>query len=353
MNILITGGAGFIGSNLAIGFKTKYSSYNVTAVDNLSRRGSELNIEKLINYEVSFCHGDIRNPEDLESLNNIDVIIDASAEPSVLAGISSPIRPVLNNNLLGSINVLELAKREKAQLIFLSTSRVYPIRRLNEISYSEEPTRFDISEEQFIPGISREGITEEFPLEGSRSFYGSTKLASELLIEEYHEYCGLQSVVNRCGVVSGPGQMGKIDQGVVVLWMAKHFWKKRLSYIGFGGEGKQVRDFLHVDDLFDLIDYQCHHIEEVNGDKFNLGGGRDNSSSLLELTKACSEITGNSIAIDKVLENRETDVRIYISDNSKIAATSNWSPKRSNQELLQDVFIWLKENEDFLKSILG
>lgn len=282
--ILITGGCGFVGSNLAVFFKNIYPSYSVIALDNLKRRGSELNINRLKEVGVEFIHGDIRNKEDFDQVGKIDLLIEASAEPSVLAGINSSLDYLINTNLNGTINCLNFSLQNKADFIFLSTSRVYPVKHIENICYTEAASRFDISAIQNISGVSAKGITENFPLEGSRTFHGATKLASELLIQEYNELLGLNTVINRCSVITGPYQMGKVDQGVVVLWVARHFWKNKLCYLGYGGEGKQVRDILHIHDLFRLIDIQVHNISQYNGQVFYVGGGNDCSVSLKEFT---------------------------------------------------------------------
>lgn len=352
LSILITGGCGFVGSNLAIKLKAKYPECIIYAMDNLKRRGSELNIPRLQEIGVNFIHGDIRNKEDFDSIGTIDLLIEAAAEPSVLSGIDSTPDYVLNTNLQGTINCLNFALKNKAKFIFLSTSRVYPIKHLNKIHYTEAETRFDISDFQDLSGISKKGISETFPLDGARSFYGSSKLSSELLIQEYIEFYNLNAIINRCGVITGPWQMGKIDQGVIVLWMAKHFWKKELSYIGFGGEGKQVRDVLHIDDLFHLIDLQINNFTLFAGDIFNAGGGLEVSVSLRELTALCEAITGNKIQIHSVKENRSADVPIYLTDNSKITNLSGWKPENTPHKLLEDIFYWIKSNENKLKPLL-
>ena len=187
---------------------------------------------------ISFVHGDIRNSEDLDSIESCDILLDASAEPSVMAGING-FAPsyLINTNLGGTINCLNFALKCSAAFIFLSTSRVYPIPELDKIQYSEGTLRFHIDAEQQSSGIGEKGVSEEFPMKGYRSLYGATKLASELLIEEYNKLLGLTTIINRCGVIAGPHQMGKVDQGVAVLWVAKHFWNRPLSYIGYGGVG--------------------------------------------------------------------------------------------------------------------
>lgn len=353
MKILITGGAGFAGSSLCIKLKNKYPHYSIVAFDNLKRRGAELNLLRFKEAGIEFIHGDIRVRSDFNDIGYIDCIIDAAAEPSVMAGINSSPDYLIDTNLNGTINTLLYAKQQKANFIFLSTSRIYPISSIEQIEFTEGKTRFEISDDQKIVGISTKGIAESFPTEGSRSFYGATKLASELLITEFNQFAGIHTVINRCGVIAGPWQMGKIDQGVTALWVAKHYWQKPLSYIGYGGTGKQVRDVLHIDDLFELVDWQIHHLELVANEVFNVGGGLSCSYSLKELTQLCEEITGNKIDINQVAETREADIRIYVTDNSKITEKCGWKPIKTLKNIVEDVYKWIKQNERQLNSILN
>ena len=353
MRILITGGCGFVGSNLAMLFKERYPSYHIICFDNLNRRGSELNLRRLLNYGIEFVHGDIRQKDDLKRVGQVDLIIEAAAEPSVLAGASGDIEYLIDTNLNGTINALYMANQWKAGFIFLSTSRVYPYDQLEKIKYTVGETRFKISNNQSIEGLTENGLTESFPLEGVRSLYGATKLSSEYLIQEFCKNFGLNAVINRCGVLTGPYQMGKIDQGVVVLWMARHYWKGNLGYIGFGGEGLQVRDMLHVRDLFELVDIQVRNLKQYNGQIFNVGGSNDVSVSLKELTTWCETITGNVININKVSENRPADIPIYLTDNSKITAHTGWKPTISTEQILSEIFKWIHENEKDLRPILA
>jgi CDP-paratose 2-epimerase len=263
--ILITGGAGFVGSSMAFAFKNKYPDYQIFCLDNLKRKGSELNVARFSKADINFIHGDIRNKEDFDAIPTVDFVIEASAEPSVLAGLDGTPDYLINTNLLGTINCLNFAKKSKAKFIFLSTSRVYPIKAIEKLNYRETDTRFELTDNQIITGVSSKGIAEDFPLNGARSLYGATKLASELIIQEYQEFYGVESVINRFGVITGPWQMGKADQGVMVLWVAKHFYEQQLAYIGYGGTGKQTRDMLHVQDVFSLIDFQMHNFNVVNG----------------------------------------------------------------------------------------
>ncbi|MDB5232032.1 MAG: NAD-dependent epimerase/dehydratase [Chitinophagaceae bacterium] len=352
MKILITGGAGFVGASLALFLKESFPSYSVYCLDNLKRRGSELNISRLKEKGISFIHGDIRNKEDFYELPETDSIIECSAEPSVLAGLSSAPDYLLNTNLVGTLNVLSFAVKTKASLIFLSTSRVYPIEYLNEINLSETDTRFTINREQTFTGITPEGINEQFPLTGFRSLYGASKLASELFINEYNEFYQLKTIINRCGVIAGPWQMGKTDQGVAALWLAKHFYKQSLNYIGYGGQGKQVRDMLHIADLFTLIDYQLHHIDKLSGQTFNVGGGNECSISLQEMTQICERITGNKIPITGIAETRAADIALYITDNHMVIAATGWKPKKTVENIFIDIYEWLNKYQLLLTPIL-
>jgi CDP-paratose 2-epimerase len=351
--ILITGGAGFVGSSLAIRIKKNYPAYEVFVMDNLKRKGSELNIRRLTDQQITFVHGDIRNKEDFDAIpSDVTDIIEASAEPSVLAGINGTPDYLLNTNLVGTINCLNFAKKCKASFIFLSTSRIYPIKHIEEIHFEEEETRFSIAENQPLSGISSRGLSEKFPLDGYRSLYGATKLASELIIQEYNHFYNIPTVINRCGVITGPWQMGKVDQGVIVLWLAKHYWNQQLAYIGYGGKGKQVRDILHVNDLYQLIDLQIHHMNLVNGKVLNVGGGTEVSVSLLELTDLCQQITGNQIPIKQIAENRQADIRIYITDNTEVTKLTGWKPETGVQHIIEDIYEWLVANEQQLEYIL-
>jgi CDP-paratose 2-epimerase len=351
--ILITGGAGFVGSSLALNLRKSRPDDTIICLDNLKRRGSELNLPRLSEAGVQFVHGDIRNREDLDNAGSgITTIIEASAEPSVLAGINSTPDYLINTNLNGTINCLYLAAKEKADFIFLSTSRVYPISQIEKIAFTEEKTRFRMNDEQVIPGASSKGISEQFPIDGFRSLYGATKLSSEFLIREFNQYYGIRTIINRCGVLTGPWQMGKADQGVIVLWVARHYFKKELGYFGYGGTGKQVRDLLHVDDLYWLIDYQLDHMNDLNGGLFNVGGGPDISVSLQELTEICRRVTGHSVPIAEVKEDRQADIRLYLTDNSAVTAATGWKPSISVEDTVVSIFDWIKKNEKILKPIL-
>jgi len=352
-NVLVTGGAGFIGSNLCMLLRERQPSVRITALDSLKRRGSELNIPRLLDHDVRFVHGDIRCTEDLEmGKERFDLIIECSAEPSVLAGFGDNPGYVIQTNLVGTVNCLELARRQGSDFLFLSTSRVYPVELLSGLPLVEGETRFELAEEQALPGVSSSGISEQFPLTGYRTLYGATKLASELLVEEYRNAYGVRSVVNRCGVVAGPWQMGKADQGVFALWLLAHHFRKPLKYIGYGGSGKQLRDLVHVNDLFEALYWQLEHMDVVDGRTFNLGGGRASCLSLKEATSLCEEITGNCIPMGVEEQPRDGDVPLYVTDHGSFSELSGWRPKATPKTILADMQEWVLNNESSLARIL-
>lgn len=352
--VLITGGAGFVGSTLALHLKEKQPEVEVTVLDNLHRRGSELNLSRLSQAGIKFEHGDIRCPGDLRySKQGPELIIECSAEPSAQAGYGGSPEFLIQTNLNGCYNCLELARERRADVIFISTSRVYPVRALNGLRFEENSSRFVWLDDQAVPGASSEGIAEQFPLDGARSLYGMTKLAAELMVTEYADAYGLRCAINRCGLIAGPWQMGKTDQGVISLWMAAHYFKQPLKYIGFGGMGKQVRDILHVDDLCDLIHDEIVNMNDYAGKLFNAGGGLTGSLSLREMTALCEKISGNKLGIHSSAEDRPADVRVYITDNAKIKQFRGWVPRRGPEAVLTDIYNWIKREEKFLRPILA
>lgn len=352
MRILITGGAGFVGASLARAFRERFPGSTVVALDNLRRRGSELNLASFREQGIEFRHGDIRQPSDLEDLDgSFDVMIEASAEPSVLAGLNGSPQYLLSSNLIGTLHCLEFARERVGSVIFLSTSRVYSIAPLRAIRLREEQTRLEIEEEQEIPGVGPAGVREEFPVLEPRSLYGATKLASEMVIQEYVESYGLNAIVNRCGVIAGPGQFGKVDQGVFTLWVANHFFGKPLGYRGFGGEGKQVRDLLHPADLFELIVLQLEDVSRAKGQSFNVGGGRPISTSLAELTALCREVVGREVPIGSDPATHSVDIPLYLSDHGRATEAFGWQPTRDVRTIVAEIHAWLRENEPALRPI--
>lgn len=351
VRVLVTGGAGFIGSSIALALVSRHQDWSVVACDNLYRRGSELNLPRLREAGVEFRHADVRIAEDLMRIDHIDAVVECSAEPSAMAGVGGGARYLVETNLVGAFNCLELVAREHAQLIFLSTSRVYPVAAQARLSVRESETRYELTDSQPLPGVSSIGLTEDFPLEGARTLYGSTKLAAELLIAEYAQTHGLRTVIDRCGVVAGPWQLGHAEQGVFSFWMISAYFGRTLRYMGFGGSGKQVRDLLHVADLVDLVERQLLDPDGWSGTTFNVGGGRAGSLSLLEASALCEKITGSRLEVGSSTTERPGDVRVYLSDCRRLFEHTDWRPQRSPEEILVDIFGWIHDHESLVASL--
>ena len=343
--VLITGGAGFIGSSLALTLAERHPDWTITAADNLFRRGSELNLPRLRAAGVIFAHADVRHSEDLDRIGDIDALVECSAEPSVMAAVQGAADYVVQTNLMGAYRCLEIAARYHAQLIFLSTSRVYPVAALEAMAFTEEETRYELTDS--------DGVGEDFPLTGFRTLYGAAKLSAELLVAEYAQTHDIATTINRCGVVAGPWQMGKVDQGVFTHWLLSHHLGRDLKYIGYGGTGKQVRDLLHVADLVDLVERQLLDPGHWAGTTFNVGGGRAGSLSLLETTALCRQITGKTVQVQAAGQTRPGDVRIYLSDCAALYAHTDWRPAHGPEQVLQDTWTWIAENEALVLGALG
>ena len=351
--VLITGGAGFVGSTLAIAIRHAQPGSAVIAFDNLRRRGSEMNLPRLKAEGVSFVHGDVRSLADLMAIRPApDLILECSAEPSVLAGYGGSPEYLVHTNLTGCFHCLELARQTKADFLLVSTSRVYPVAPLNALAFEETDTRFALSAAQTVPGASEFGISEQFPLAGARSLYGMTKLSAELMVAEYGDAYGIRFVIDRCGLLTGPWQMAKADQGVVAYWVAAHCLNRGLKYIGFGGAGKQVRDFLHIDDFCDLVLDQINHLDDYAGRHWNVGGGVANSLSLREATAMCAEVTGRTVDVAVTAENRPADLRLYITDHRAVTALRGWRPRRDARRTLTDIAEWVDAHKAELTEVV-
>ena len=334
MKILITGGCGFVGSNIAIYLKKKYKKAKISSLDNLIRKGSELNQKRLKEHNIKNFKLNIEKYNNLKNLPNFNLVIDCCAEPAIEASKKDPDR-VFHTNLIGTFNILKKCIKNKANIIFLSSSRVYAIDKLRNIV---KPKKI------LAPIKIKKEIDEKFSTENNSSLYGFTKLASEKLIKEIFFKTKLKYIINRFGVIAGPWQFGKQDQGFVPLWIASHLFKRQLSYIGFGGYGHQIRDILHIDDVCELVYLQIKNFKKINNDTFNVGGGSKNSISLRSLTKKCQILTNNKIKIKKISKTSDFDIPYYVTNNKKIKKFYNWSPSKNLNKILSDVYFWLYRN---------
>lgn len=338
MRILITGVCGFVGSTLALGLKEGWPDWEILGLDNLVRAGSEINRPMLLNRDIKVRHGDIRNPSDLETLPSCRWILDAAANPSVLAGVDGKTssRQLIEHNLAGTVNLLELARRWSAGFLMLSTSRVYSVRELAAIPVQTKGDRFAPRTGTKMAGLSRRGVAEAFPTEPPLSLYGSTKRASEILACEYAEAFDLPIFINRCGVLAGAGQFGKIDQGIFSFWI--HSWRARrpLKYIGFNGQGRQVRDCLHARDLLPLVARQVRKPDANVPRIANVSGGIDHSASLRQLSAWCAQRFG-ALPVAKATTTRPFDVPWLVLDASQVEKAWNWTPQTSLEAIWTEI----------------
>ncbi len=350
MKVLITGICGFVGSELALRLREHQPSdqLEIVGIDNLSRNGSWRNRQRLQECGIDVLHGDIRATTDVDSIGAVDWVIDAAANPSVLAGVDgkSGSRQLVDYNLGGTINLLEFCKQHRAGFVLLSTSRVYSIPPLSDL-------RVEISENAFRPshatedGLQADGIGENFSTAAPVSLYGATKLASEQLALEYGLSFDFPVWINRCGVMAGAGQFGKADQGIFAFWV--HSWKENrpLRYIGFDGHGHQVRDCLHPRDLVSLLVRQMNDIDGRKPPIVNVSGGPKSATSLAQLSHWCTDRWGSrEVATDP--SSRPFDLPWVVLDHSLATKTWDWKPETSVQQILTEIADFADQQSDWI-----
>lgn len=339
MRILITGACGFVGSILARGLGEGWPDWEIIGVDNFVRAGSEMNRQSLRACGVKLGHADIRLPSDLEALPRCDWILDAAAEPSVLAGVAGKTssRQLIEHNLVGTINLLELAKTWRCGFIMLSTSRVYALRGLAAITVEAKGERFvPRTDGRALSGFSEHGVAETFSTEPPLSLYGSSKRASEILACEYAEAFDLPVFINRCGVLAGGGQFGKIDQGVFSYWIHAYARRLPLKYIGFEGTGHQVRDCLHARDLLPLIVAQLNSAGASATRILNASGGLSQSASLRELSAWCAGRFGAQAVVSEG-GARPFDVPWLVLDSRQATRVWDWKPQTPLEAIWSEI----------------
>ncbi len=350
MKVLITGICGFVGSTLAVGLSKCNDGVQLLGLDNLSRPGSELNRRAMRPLGIRLFHGDIRNPSDLESLPAVDWVIDAAANPSVLAGLpgQTSSRQLIEHNLVGTMNLLEYCKRHRCGFIMLSTSRVYSQKRLAELEMETRGSRFVPCFSRIRePGLTETGLTEEFSSEPPLSLYGASKLASEILVWEYAGAFGFPAHINRCGVLAGAGQFGKADQGIFSFWIHSYCRKRPLKFIGFDGAGHQVRDCLHPRDLVPLLVKQMGAPGGGKG-AVNVGGGLKHSLSLAELSRWCEQQFGPHPIAREPLD-RPYDVPWLILNSERAGNQWDWRPLTPLADILAEIARHAEDHPEWLE----
>jgi CDP-paratose 2-epimerase len=339
MKILITGICGFVGATLARDLLESLPGIEISGLDNLIRAGAHLNRTDLLARGIRVGHGDVRLASDWETLPAVDWVIDAAANPSVLAGVDglTSSRQLLEHNLGGTLNALEFCKRHRAGFLLLSTSRVYSVSALAALPMRTAGEAFELDEAKPLPvGVSGAGLAEDFSTAPPLSLYGNSKLCSEWLALEYGAAFNFPVWINRCGVLAGAGQFGRADQGIFSFWI--HSWRARrpLKYIGFAGTGCQVRDALHPRDLTPLLAAQMRAPARPGPRILNLGGGRANAMSLAELSAWCAGRFG-AHAVDCDGGVRAYDIPWLVMDAALASEQWHWQPRIKLPEMLEEI----------------
>ncbi len=349
MKILVTGACGFVGSTL-IRRWVEQGAHEIVGLDNFMRPGSEQNRAALRALGVAVRHADIRLASDFETLPGVDVVVDAAANPSVLAGIDghTSSRQLVEHNLIGTVNVLEYCRAHRATLVALSTSRVYALTPLAGLPVRVVDDAFEPDEGSLLPaGLTSQGVDETFSTASPVSLYGATKLASEQLALEYGSTYNFPVWVNRCGVLAGAGQFGRADQGIFAYWVNSWLRKRTLRYIGFGGRGHQVRDCLHPADLVPLIDRQITTGDQDLPRVTNVGGGVQSARSLAQLSAWCRSRLGDR-PVEPVLDTRPFDIPWMVLDSSLARDRWNWAPFRTTESILEEILNHATQHPDWL-----
>jgi CDP-paratose 2-epimerase len=355
MNLLVAGACGFVGSTLARAWAEAGARHRITGIDSFARPGSETNRLALQRAGVRVVHVDVRSATDLDSLPAADFVIDAAANPSVLAGMDGRMSPrqVIEHNLLGTMNLLEYCRRHRAGFVLLSTSRVYsrsPLARLpvRAVDGAYVPAL----EGAALPGLGPEGVAETFPTAPPVSLYGATKLAAEVMALEYGDAFSFPVWIDRGGVLAGAGQFGRPDQGIFAYWINSWLRRRPLAFTGFDGSGHQVRDCLHPADLVPLLDRQMAAGTADVPRVVNVGGGRASALSLLQLSEWCRERMG-AHAVAAEAGERPNDVPWLVLDTALAQKTWDWAPRRRTADVLEEILRHARENPSWLELSAG
>jgi CDP-paratose 2-epimerase len=338
MRILITGGCGFLGSNLAVDVLARGDELFV--FDNLSREGSLSNLQWLKGLgSFVFCHGDIRNQNDVARVvleSKPDVVFHLAGQVAMTTSIANP-RLDFEVNVVGTHNLLEAVRLHVPQaiIVYSSTNKVYG--DLEQYSYRETETRYECVEKP-------EGFDEATPLD-FHSPYGCSKGAADQYMLDYARIFGLRTVVFRHSSMYGGRQFATYDQG----WIGWFCTKAVESQMGLDGEaftisgnGKQVRDVLHADDMKRLYLAAVHHIDVAAGQAFNIGGGKENSLSLLELFEILED-TVNKKLVYRQLPVRESDQRVFVADITKAKQLLAWQPAVPARQGIELMIEWVRQ----------
>ncbi|MDC8784101.1 GDP-mannose 4,6-dehydratase [Roseateles koreensis] len=339
MKLLITGGCGFLGSNLAA--HAIEQGIDLCVFDNLYRQGSQSNLEWLRKQgRFEFVHGDIRNANDVQRLIQRikpDAIFHLAGQVAMTTSIADP-RMDFEVNALGTLNVLEAVRQHvpKAAVVYSSTNKVYG--DLEQYAFEETATRYICTDHP-------RGFDESTPLD-FHSPYGCSKGSADQYLRDYHRIFGLNTVVFRHSSMYGGRQFATADQGWIGWFCqmaAETRAGKRTEPFTISGNGKQVRDVLHAEDMVSLYYAALKHIDAAAGQAFNIGGGIDNSLSLLELFKLLEDEIGQPLQY-RHLPPRESDQRVFVADISKATThLGGWTPEVSATTGVAKMLAWVED----------
>jgi len=349
MKVLITGGCGFLGSNLAATFQEQGN--NVLILDSLFRNGSQNNLDWLISKEknnnLSFVQGDLANKELVDSVFRryapFDFICHVGGQVAMTTSLNDPLRD-LQTNVIGTFNILEAARKfsPESLIAYSSTNKVYG--DLEHLIYSESDRRYFLKD--FLNGLD-----ENIPLDFSTP-YGCSKGSADQYVRDWSRVYGLKTVVFRHSSIYGGRQFASYDQGWIgwfckkALEQKKQFLeKKALEPFTISGTGKQVRDVLHADDLINLYLAAFNHKEKVSGEIFNIGGGINNSLSILELLDfLAKQVKIPSLKFEHI-KRRTSDQDFFVANIEKAKRILNWEPQVTYKEGIQKMLVWIKSCE--------
>lgn len=353
MKITIFGGCGFVGFNVAKHLAA--AGHKVTVADNLVRRGSELALPKLKKLGIEFVHCDVRNKEDFIGLGTPHVVLNCAAQPSAI-NYSNPEFDITNNTF-GTLNILEYARRCQAAVILWSTNKCYSGKLVNSVPRKVVDQRF-VWDTHFSNGTSHgvnfgmvgwsmKGFNEDLSVNGvDHSIYGVSKIAADLLVQEWSDAYKIPAICNRFSCLAGPEQWGKAEQGWVTWFAIANELELPIEVFGFSGY--QVRDCLFIGDLCRLIEKQVNQPRHY-GEFFNVGGGTKISTSINE---AINLLSNNKQWKEiKSGPERRADQAIYISDITKVSQEFGWEPVISMEQGYEEILKWVKTNKELLKEI--
>lgn len=337
MKVLINGGCGFLGSNLAAyGIQ---NHYEITVFDNLSRFGSYANLEWLRSLGgFTYINGDTRNKNDVETVikeGQFDAIFHLAGQVAMTTSIANPYKD-FEINTVGAVNVLDSIRKYSPQtaIFFSSTNKVYG--DLENYSYIE-------GEKRYICREFPNGFDESVPLD-FRSPYGCSKGAADQYMLDYYRIFGIKATVFRHSSMYGSRQFATYDQGWVGWFVEKAIEKyrnKKCDVFTISGNGKQVRDILHAEDMINLYYMALQNTDKVCGQAYNIGGTMEQSLSLLELFDLLNELLDIKLEYTQ-LPPRVSDQKVFVADITKINDAIGWKPKVTAREGVSAMVDWVK-----------